>query len=156
MIRLERILHPTDFSEPAKQALEYAKALCERFDAELHALHVLPNLAAVPLSPGGFVPPQLTRSQQEYRREAAEQLAALVPADWQAKHPVHRVTDQGPAFLAIIEYAREADIDLIVMGTHGRSGLSQMMMGSVAEKVVRKSRCPVLTVRPEDHQFVMP
>jgi len=156
MIRLRHILHPTDFSDSAGRALEYSMALCERFDAAMHALHVLPNPAAVPLSPGGFIPPQLTEAQQTYRQEAAELLSSLVPEDWAAVHTVHRVTRQGPAFLGIIEYAREANIDLIVMGTHGRSGLPQILMGNVAEKVVRKAPCPVLTVRPEGHQFVMP
>ena len=156
MIRIERILHPTDFSEPAKQALKYAQALCERFDADLHTLHVLPSSVAVPLSPGSFVPPALPEAQQRYRQEAAELLAALVSSDWEKKHPVHRITRDGAPFVCIIEYAREADIDLIVLGTHGRTGLPHMLLGSVAEKVVRKAPCPVLTVRPEDHQFEMP
>jgi nucleotide-binding universal stress UspA family protein len=156
MICFERILHPTDFSEPSHDALEYAKALCERFDAELHALHVLPNPAAVPVMPGSFVPPQLTESQQACRQEAAKLLASLVPNEWQERHRVQRVTRQGSPFLGIIEYAREADIDLIVLGTHGRSGLAQMLLGSVAEKVVRKAPCPVLTVRPQVQRFVMP
>lgn len=156
MIQLQQILHPTDFSEPAENALQYAQALCERFDADLHALYVLPSTAAVPLSPASFVPPALVEAQQRHRHDAAELLAALVPADWEQRHAVHRVTREGAPFLSIIEYAREAHIDLIVLGTHGRSGLSHVLLGSVAEKVVRKAPCPVLTVRPEGHQFVMP
>lgn len=156
MIQLKHILHPTDFSEPAESAMNYALALCERFDAELHALYVLPSTIAVPLSPGSFAPPALAEAQQQHRREAAELLAALVPSNWEEQHSVHHVTREGAPFLSIIEYAREADIDLIVLGTHGRSGLSHMLLGSVAEKVVRKAPCPVLTVRPEGHRFVMP
>jgi nucleotide-binding universal stress UspA family protein len=83
-------------------------------------------------------------------------LASLVPSDWAEQHRVHRITRVGVPFLSIIEDAREADIDLIVLGTHGRSGLKNLLIGSVAEKVVRKAPCPVLTVRPEGHQFVMP
>ena len=156
MAQLKRILHPTDFSDAARQALDLAMELCARCDAELHLLHVLPDLAAIPLIPGGVVPPQLTDAQQRCRQEAAEMLVKLVPAEWAAEHPVHRATRQGPAFLGIIEYARDEDIDLIVLGTHGRSRLMQVLMGSVAERIVRKAPCPVLTVRPGDHSFVMP
>jgi nucleotide-binding universal stress UspA family protein len=63
---------------------------------------------------------------------------------------------QGPPFLEIVRYAQEANIDLIVLGTHGRGGLAHMLLGSVAEKVVRKAPCPVLTVRHPEHEFVAP
>ena len=63
---------------------------------------------------------------------------------------------RGAPFLEIIRYAKENDVDLIVLGTHGRSGLAHVLLGSVAERVVRKSPCPVLTVRHPEHEFVMP
>ena len=80
----------------------------------------------------------------------------LIDSAWAEGKLVVRATAQGTPFLEIIRYAKEKDIDMIVMGTHGRSGLVHMLMGSVAEKVVRKAPCPVLTVRPEGHKFVMP
>jgi len=132
MITLQHVLHPTDFSDPANQALEYAKSLCARFEAELHTLHVLPAQAAVPVAPGGFVPPELTETQQEYRKEAAELLAKVVPADWEASHTVHRVTRQGAPFLGIIEYAKEADIVLDVAGTQGHAALPHVPLASAA------------------------
>lgn len=156
MITLKHILHPTDFSEPAGQALEYAIALCDRFGADLHALHILPNQTVVPVGPGGFAAQPATGLQPEYRKQAAALLDNLVSRDWERNHTIHRVTREGTAFLGIIDYAKEAEIDLIVMGTHGRGALAHMLMGSVAEKTVRKAPCPVLTVRPEGHQFVMP
>ena len=62
----------------------------------------------------------------------------------------------GTPFLEVIRYAKDHDIDLVIVGTHGRTGLVHVLMGSVAEKIVRKAPCPVLAVRPEGHQFVMP
>lgn len=156
MIQLRRVLHPTDFSEPARQAMAYAQEFCTRFDAELHALYVLPNMAAMPWSTGGYVPPSLVEAEQKHRLEVADMLNSLIPSREEGNPTVHHVVREGIAFVRIIEYAREANIDLIVLGTHGRSGLKHMLLGSVAEKVVRKAPCPVLTVRPEGHQFVMP
>ena len=78
------------------------------------------------------------------------------PDDWNFTGKVIRSTRTGPPFVEIIRYAKEHDVDLLIMGTHGRGGLAHMLLGSVAEKVVRKSPCPVLTVRPDQHQFAMP
>ena len=91
---------------------------------------------------------------QDSARKALEQVPQ---AAWsQDLVNVVRHVDTGVPFLEVIRYAREHDIDLIVLGTHGRTGLVHMLMGSVAEKIVRKAPCPVLTVRPEGHDFVMP
>ena len=156
MIQLGHILHPTDFSEPAKQAMAYALELAQRFDAEIHTLYVLPPMAVTPWSAGGFVPPSMVEAEEQHRLEAANKLKSLIPSNEGGNPTVHHDVRDGTPFIRIIEYAREADIDLIVMGTHGHSGLKHMLLGSVAEKVVRKAPCPVLSVRPEGHQFVMP
>ena len=74
----------------------------------------------------------------------------------QSAKTIVKVVRQGPPFLEIVRYAQEANIDLIVLGTHGRGGLAHMLLGSVAEKVVRKAPCPVLTVRHPEHEFVAP
>ena len=89
-------------------------------------------------------------------QDAHEHLLRLPPDGWENDKPIVREVRVGAAFMEIIDYARGNEIDLIVIGTHGRSGLMHILMGSVAERIVRKSPCPVLTVKPEGHQFVMP
>ncbi|MEX0703235.1 MAG: universal stress protein [Planctomycetales bacterium] len=155
MIRLARILLPTDFSDNSALALNYAAAFAEKFQAELHLLHVVQDLVAMVPEPGLAFPPP-----GEYMNElkaSAEQSLARLPDPATANiASVVRVVRQGPPFVEIIRYAREQEIDLIVMGTHGHSGLAHVFLGSVAEKVVRKAPCPVLTIRSGEHQFVMP
>jgi len=157
MIQLKKILHPSDFSEPSIQALKYAQALCARFQSELHLLHVVSSIPAVPLGTGaGFVPPNVVTSQDDFRENAGEQLGKLIDPDWAAEHSMVQATVEGSPTPGIIEYAQEHDIDLIVLGTHGRNALKQVLIGSVAERIVRQAPCPVLTVRPNGQQFVMP
>lgn len=155
MIELHRILVPTDFSDNAKQALRYGRALATTFGAELHLLHVLQDLVSVLPEPGlAFPPPgDYMGELQESAERALQQLLSSPDAK---PLSVVRETRQGPPFLEIVRYAQEAEIDLIVLGTHGRTGLAHILLGSVAEKVVRKAPCPVLTVRPDEHEFVMP
>ena len=156
MIKLERILFPFDFSELSLQGLHYARSFAESYGAELHVLHVLdeacqywmalgPN--SVPVGP----PPEelLAVSQREMAAFVQEHLA-------DAGFPVKAEVLVGRPFMEIIRYARERQIDLIVLGTHGRSGLRHVLLGSVAERVVRKAPCPVLTIRHPEHDFVMP
>jgi nucleotide-binding universal stress UspA family protein len=150
MIKLERILIPTDFSEYSKQASKYACELAGRFTAELHLLHVVQPI--ILSESGGLLPPDVVIGE-EGPRKALEELKE--PGFDQAARVIREIRT-GTPFVEIVRYARDNDIDLIVMGTHGRSGLIHALMGSVAEKVVRKAPCPVLTVRPEGHQFVMP
>lgn len=154
MINLKRILYPTDFSEYSAEAGKYACAFAEQFDAELHLLHVLEiHASTTPVFGGGLA---LMPKIQESRAAAEAELDRLLDSEWQAKRRVVRSVSEGTPFLEIIHYAKRNDIDLIVMGTHGRSALSHVLMGSVAERMVRKSPCPVLTVRPGGHEFVMP
>jgi len=149
MIELKRILAPTDFSEYSTEGINYALALADKFGSELHLLHVLEmHASSTPVFAGGLA---LTPRVQE-SREAAEQALLRIAEERQAV----RATVVGPPFLEILRYARDNEIDLIVMGTHGRSGLAHVLLGSVAERVVRKSSCPVLTVRHPKHEFVMP
>ena len=154
MISLQRILHPTDFSEHAQHALGYACELASKFDAELHLLHVLEvHVSSTPQFGMGLALPANIRESEEAAQRALESMPG---APWSESLRVVRATLQGNAFVEIIRYAREHDADVVVLSTHGRTGLSHMLMGSVSERVVRKSPCPVLTVRPEGHQFVMP
>lgn len=154
MIRLNRILFPTDFSENAKCAQEYACALAEQFHADLHVLYVLQDLAFATPEPGVmFAIPALNLDEVE--QSASRALATIVDPHW-PQTKVHRSTRRGAPYAEIVRYAAENQIDMIVMGTHGRGGLPHVLLGSVAEKVVRTAGCPVLTVRPTDHQFVTP
>ena len=156
MIKLDRILVPTDFSDFSKPALTYGCAMAARFDAELHLLHVVPDPAMLVPEAAAFSVESMEAQTEMLRVESMSTLNTLLPEGWSNEKQVVRETRIGAAFMEIIDYAREKDIDLIVIGTHGRSGLMHVLMGSVAERIVRKSPCPVLTVKPEGHQFVMP
>jgi len=160
MSQIKSILLPTDFSEPASAAVPYACDLAEAYHAELHVLHVIHDLSIqVPDFGMGLAFPDfvehLPERMQKLEEEAIRHLADVLPDGWE-KTRVVLATRKGPPFQKIIEYAREHLCDLIVMGTHGRGMLSHTLIGSVADRVVRKAPCPVLTVRPEAHEFVMP
>ncbi|MFO7905479.1 MAG: universal stress protein [Planctomycetota bacterium] len=150
MITLDRILVPTDFSEGSEQARAYACELASRFTVEIHLLHVVP-----PTSFPSYVAPIPDHffHLEESARQELEQWDD--PALENASNVVRSVS-MGTPFVDIVRYAREKEVDLIVIGTHGRSGLSHALIGSVTEKVVRKAECPVLSVRPKGHQFVKP
>lgn len=160
MISLKSILLPTDFSDPSRAAVPYACALAEAFHAELHILHVIHDLASeVPDFGMGLAFPGYLEHLPERRRklevESIRQMAGVLPAGWD-NGPVTKAVRMGPTFQRIIDYAKEHQTDLIVMGTHGRGMLKHTLLGNVAERVVRKAPCPVLTVRPDGHSFVMP
>ena len=154
MIHINKILHPTDFSANSNHALKYACAFANHFGAELHVVHVVADLALITLPPvDGYLPEGY---YQDAKKRAEEELAKIPDRELIGNATVIKKTLDGSAFLEIIRYAHDNEIDIIVMGTHGYSGLTHMLMGSIAEKVVRKSPCPVLTVHPEEHEFVMP
>ena len=139
MLPIHTILHPTDFSEHSGNALHLAVALARDYAARLVVLHVA--LPPTIIYGEGVVPPE----PETYLGEAREQLRRLtIPADIGAAE--RRLVEGDPA-KEIVRAVREAGIDLVVMGTHGRTGLSRLLMGSVAEKTVRRAPCPVLTVR---------
>ena len=156
MIQLNRILVPTDFSDFSRPAIDYGCAIAARFESELHLLHVVPDPALLIPEAGMFSVEAMQAQSDDLAQRARSQLNELPGGDWDNGKPIIREVRIGTIFLEIIDYARAADIDLIVIGTHGRSALMHVLMGSVAERIVRKSPCPVLTVKPEGHQFVMP
>lgn len=155
MIKLTRILVATDFSEPSKVAVKYAMALTEAFGASLDVLHVLEEPFVHGWAGEGFIP-DLASLRITLRADASKQLDEMVPTSDREQYHAQLVTKFGSPFLEIIRYAKTNDVNLIVMGTHGRGPIAHMLMGSVAEKVVRKAPCPVLTVRHPEHEFVMP
>ncbi|HZZ73832.1 MAG TPA: universal stress protein [Pirellulales bacterium] len=151
MIELRKILVPTDFSDTSAVALTYAKELATAFKASIHLLHVM-----VEWLPDGFVPysPELFR---DIEQAAHKQLGEILSAEEQQQYQAQLVVRSGSSeFIEILHYAREQAVDLIVIGTHGRGPIAHMLLGSVAEKVVRKASCPVLTVRHPEHEFVHP
>lgn len=147
MIRLQHILFPTDFSEVSLCALPYARSLARDFGATLHCLHVVDDsyYCWMPTGPNALP----VAPAPETLLAAAEQNMADFVERHLKDEPVPIVTDVllGRPFLEIVNYAAEKSIDLIVIATHGRSGLSHVLLGSTAERVVRKAPCPVLTVR---------
>jgi nucleotide-binding universal stress UspA family protein len=156
MNKFQRILFPSDFSELSTHALDYAKSLAETYNAELHVIHVVDEayqywMALGPNSlPVGPSPEEmLAASTQEIEKFVQEHLGGTTLQ-------VRSKVLAGRPFMEIIRYARENQIDLIVLGTHGRGGLKHVLLGSVTERVVRKSPCPVLTIRHPSHDFVMP
>jgi universal stress protein A len=152
VVELKRILLATDLSEYAGHATKYACELAERFEAELHVLYVFGEL----LPSADWSYPQLREHLQKQKEAYAEALTKVVPSDWQKAHPVVHATAEGSADAEILRYAKQHNIDLIVLTTHGRTGLAHVLIGSTAERVVRLAPCPVLTIPPEGHQFVMP
>lgn len=162
MISLKSILLPTDFSNPSKAAVPYACTLAESFHAELHILHVIHDLAAeVPEFGMGLAFPgyleHLPERRQKLEVESIRQMSGVLPEGW-SNGPVTKAVRLGPIFQRIVEYAKEHQSDLIVMGTLGRGMLKHTLLGSVAERVIRKAPCPVLTVKPDGpdgHSFVM-
>jgi nucleotide-binding universal stress UspA family protein len=154
MIALKRILVATDFGEAADAALTYGRALACSFGATVHVLHVTENVYVSAFAAESYAA-SVPALQADVDNAARKRIHELL-IDTDGSGPPTRLavlTSNGPA-IAIVEYARDNDIDLIVMGTHGRSGLKHLMMGSVAEHVVRLAACPVLTVRHPEHEFV--
>lgn len=168
-IKLKKILCPVDFSRNAAYATRYALAFAETHGAELLLLQVEDLYAPCPAIeyPGinGIAPictpVDIGEDVAHGKGHASEKGNSLerLAADLREARKDVTITPlraTGKPFLEIVRTAEEQDIDLIVMGTHGRTGLSQMLIGSTAEKVVRMAPCPVLTVKHPQHEFVMP
>jgi len=145
MIEIRRVMYPTDFSEPSECAFAHALDFATHFKASLHVLHVVDEsfqhwIASVPGATGPSRDDLLGSSIDRVR----EFVARAVP---NSKSDVVTTVTWGHPPTEILRHADEHKIDLIVIGTHGRSGLAHALMGSVAEKVVRQATCPVLTIR---------
>lgn len=142
-----RILVPTDFSPPSDGALEYARILAAKFGSSLQLLHVIDD----PTASSDFVPDGYAPSTEDIRTgliaHARTRLDHLMNLVDRARYHAHAEAILGLPAQAIVDYALATGTGLIVMGTHGRTGLAHLLMGSVAEQVVRTAPCPVLTVR---------
>ncbi len=141
-----RILVPTDFSGQSDAALDYARAIAGKFGSTLYLLHVIeaPFVSGA-LGSEAFIG-DTPAAQMELIQESQTRLShRITPADRTRFNATGEIVS-GTTAHSIVEYAAERGIDLIVMGTHGRSGVAHLLMGSVAERVVRTAPCPVLTV----------
>jgi universal stress protein A len=150
MITLTRILVPHDFSETSDAAVKYAVALARTFGAKLHLLHVGEK---VQTDIATEFPLGLDASMEDAVRERL--LKIVTPLEQKELKPEFEVRS-GTPYIEILNYAKDREIDLIVMGTHGRGLVGRVVMGSVAEKIVRYAACPVLTVHSSEHEFVVP
>jgi universal stress protein A len=146
---VKRILIPIDFSDDSLKALAYARDFAKPFGAELCVLYVVEPIYYATPADMYATSPNMAMLIDEQRRIGAQQLARI-NADFKKKGTRVRTLQQtGSAAQSIVDSAKSLKADLVIMGTHGRTGLAHMLMGSVAEKVVRTAGCPVLTVRRE-------
>jgi nucleotide-binding universal stress UspA family protein len=140
------ILVPTDFSEPSTAALDYAKQLADAFNASIHLLHVVQDPARQPWILETYGVSSLD-VLADIMTQAQRDLEHALPESERKTHKAELVTAVGSPFGEILDYARKNNVDVIVMGTHGRGALAHALLGSVTERVVRFAPCPVLTVR---------
>ena len=155
MVVLKTILVPIDFEQESLHALSYARELARQFNATVHVLHVVSDVFAMRGGTEGSLAafPRLQATVEESARQELEKLTSVDDGVGSATAVV--VASPSPA-QAIAAYARDGRVDLIVMGTHGRGGTAGVLMGSVAERVVRTAPCPVLTVRRPEHECIAP
>ena len=147
--RITHILVPTDFSPASDAALVCARDLAQRYGARMSLLHVVTDPSALGVwTPEVYVPAN-TETQARFVREARDRLERALSADDRNRFAVTIDARIGDVAENILETAREQKVDLIVMGTHGRHGLAHLLLGSVAERVLRDATCPVLTTHAE-------
>jgi nucleotide-binding universal stress UspA family protein len=154
-MRINNILFPTDFSQGARAAMDHAISLAQDYKAKLILFHVIQEISIaewyIPstLSVAEVVADIEKNAWQEMDKWAAEVSTKNIAG-------VEKAVVRGIPFVEIIRAARAKNADLIIIGTHGRTGIDHMLFGSTAEKVVRKAPCPVLTVRIAGKEFKMP
>jgi nucleotide-binding universal stress UspA family protein len=154
MIRLKKILFPTDFSDNSLQALPYARAVAETFRAKLCLLHVVEPMRM--LMDDLAAPTSLIQMEADAEDRGKARLRDLLDLPARATLEIDERVVRGVPFAEIVRYARDEEVDLIVLATHGLSGIAHLLIGSTAEKVVRKAPCAVLTVKCPLHEFVVP
>lgn len=140
-----KILFPTDFSEGSAVAVPYVRDLAEKYGARVYVLHVLYDVAK---ASGWYVPTiDMEKFYTELRKSAEEEIGKFVSKNLGGLGEVETAVVTGMPSDKIISFVEENGMDLVVMGTHGRSGINMVLFGSTASKVVRHAPCPVLTVR---------
>ena len=149
----KKILCPVDFSKFTQEVINYAVDLAKKYGAELHVMHVVPNMTYFTPYESFLTPENLIAIEKNIQDEVEDNFEKLLKDQ---DIPTKKVIKTGVPFVEIIAYAKSESVDLIVMGTHGHSGIEHILIGNVAEKVVRKSPCPVMTIRPKGKEFKMP
>jgi nucleotide-binding universal stress UspA family protein len=153
VIKLKKVLVPTDFSDSARHALTYGISFAREYEAELVLLHVVENITVGYAS--DLFPVPMAEVFQEISGYAKAELAKLAAlARERGVTTVSEIVVQGKPSAEIIRHAAENAVDMIVLGTHGKGMLDQALFGSTTERVVRRAPCPVLTVRKAEHEFV--
>lgn len=149
-MNIERILYPTDFSATARQALTHALFLAEQYEAELHLLHAVVLHEYDPNDPEHQFPEPKELLKRMFEIAESE-ITDLLDNQPGGALKIHEAKRKGfAAGEVILDYAAEIDADLIVMGTHGRRGAARLLLGSVAAEVVRRAKCPVMTLGHRD------
>ena len=149
MIDLHRILVPTDFSKSSRNALTYGAAFAVRFGAELHLLHVVQDLALF-IPEAVLVAPPPAPPVEQFAAAARTALERVITDLQRPGLAIRPEVVEGTPYEEIVRFARERAIDVVVIGTHGRKGLARLLLGSVAERVVREAPCAVVVVRPRE------
>ena len=154
MVALKKILVATDFSEPSGVALAYGRDFARSYSAQLHVLHVVDDVMMRYSPEVGIAVPQL---QKDLEQGARRELDKIITADDRRTLDIVDSVETGLNIAdALTRYAKEHAIDLIITGTHGRGAVKHLLMGSVAERVVRTAPCPVLTVHAHERDFIVP
>jgi nucleotide-binding universal stress UspA family protein len=154
-VEIKKILAPTDFSEYGREGVDYAIELASHFKADLILLHVVAEELFAVMGEGSTEFP-VDQMMEDRRSDMQELVSGVVRPKLGTHATIKEIVTLGSAFVKIIETAKSEGADLIVMSTHGRTGLSHLLIGSVTERVVRKASCPVLSVRPAEHKFALP
>ncbi|NBS89819.1 universal stress protein [bacterium] len=154
MITLKSILVPTDFSKQSQSAIRYGIEFAKKFGAKLHVLHVVQDVSIF-IPEMGFINPSAALSNIEPMLLAAGKSLADFLEPYK-HHGIELIShcQEGNPIDEIISLATDENIDLIILGTHGHTGLKHLFLGSLAETLVRKSPCPVLSLRNPEHEFV--
>lgn len=150
-IVLKQILAPIDFSDNSKKALQYALPFAKQFNATITVLYVVEP--AVFPSDFGFGQMSFPDVEKEMYEKAERELKKIV-AELNSTVKIIPVVLSGIPFVEVTNYADENDFGLIILATHGRTGVEHILFGSTAEKIIRKSPCPILVVRAEEHEFI--
>lgn len=152
MIEIKKVLVPTDFSETSQAATKYAVELAKKFNAKIYLLNVIEDpIVYMPMFESYALPPK-----EDFESFSETRLDNWILDEDKGDLEIETKWIHGNPFVDILRFAKQEAVDLIVVGTHGHSFAAHLLLGSVAEKVVRKASCPVLTVRPEGHQFIHP